>query len=388
MNDFVVTKTEYRGRSYLTAFLSEDGKINELQIEPEGQDSPVGNVYRGVVDSVSRNIGGAFIDVKMKTLCFLPLKRHSHVRASTPIIVQVTKDAAGSKEPVLTENIQLSGRYAVLRRYHEKTAFSRKLTDEQKQLLRKWTEDLDCPYGLLIRTNASRAEKAELLSEIASLTHEMDGILRRYPQAKCGECLWRPVPFYLDMYRGLYEVPDRCVSDIPSVASELSQLTGQCAGTDAEEESGIYRSPAGKALSLPALYGLTTELDRLTGRVVWLKSGGFLIIEKTEAFVTVDVNTGKYVRGRIPEETYRAVNLEAAAEIARQMRLRNLSGIILVDFIKLENEDHRQELVGVMRKLVKRDHVPVDVVDLTALGIMEIVRQKIRKPLAEVAGLC
>jgi ribonuclease G len=112
------------------------------------------------------------------------------------------------------------------------------------------------------------------------------------------------------------------------------------------------------------------------------------VIEQTEAFVSIDVNTGRCTKGRIPEETYRKVNLEAAAEIARQLALRNLSGIILVDFIKLENEDHRDELIHVMQKLVKKDQVRTEAVDLTPLGIMEIVRHKVRKPLAEILGVC
>ena len=404
MREYLVCKIQYRDRDFIAAALYEDRKLVFLRMEPDGEPSLVGNVYRGVVDSVSRNIGGAFVDIGERTLCFLPLKRHSHVQASSGILVQVVKDASGRKEPVLTDNIRISGKYAVLSMQASPAAYSTKLTPEEKRVLCKWMEDAgrpdgtgslpedaggrSLPYGVIVRTNASRARKPDFLDEIGSMAGQMDAIRSSYAKAKKGELLWKPEPFYVQALRDLYEAPDRCFTDIPSVAGELSHFTDQPAGTEYPEDGAIYRAEAGKAFSLPELYGLPHELDRLTQKIVWLKSGAFLVIEQTEAFVSIDVNTGRCTKGRIPEETYRKVNLEAAAEIARQLALRNLSGMILVDFIKLENEDHKDELIHVMQKLVRKDQVRTEAVDLTPLGIMEIVRHKVRKPLAEVLGVC
>ena len=404
MREYLVCKIQYRERDFIAAALYEDRKLVFLRMEPDGEPSLVGCVYRGVVDSVSRNIGGAFVDIGERTLCFLPLKRHSHVQASSGILVQVVKDASGRKEPVLTDNIRISGKYAVLSMHASPAAYSTKLTPEEKRVLCKWMEDAgrpdgtgslpedaggrSLPYGVIVRTNASRARKPDFLDEIGSMAGQMDAIRSSYAKAKKGELLWKPEPFYVQALRDLYEAPDRCFTDIPSVAGELSRFTDQPAGTEYPEDGAIYRAEAGKAFSLPELYGLPHELDRLTQKIVWLKSGAFLVIEQTEAFVSIDVNTGRCTKGRIPEETYRKVNLEAAAEIARQLALRNLSGMILVDFIKLENEDHRDELIHVMQKLVRKDQVRTEAVDLTPLGIMEIVRHKVRKPLAEVLGVC
>ena len=404
MREYLVCKIQYRERDFIAAALYEDRKLVFLRMEPDGEPSLVGCVYRGVVDSVSRNIGGAFVDIGERTLCFLPLKRHSHVQASSGILVQVVKDASGRKEPVLTDNIRISGKYAVLSMQASPAAYSTKLTPEEKRVLCKWMEDAgrpdgtgslpedaggrSLPYGVIVRTNASRARKPDFLDEIGSMAGQMDAIRSSYAKAKKGELLWKPEPFYVQALRDLYEAPDRCFTDIPSVAGELSRFTDQPAGTEDPEDGAIYRAEAGKAFSLPELYGLPHELDRLTQKIVWLKSGAFLVIEQTEAFVSIDVNTGRCTKGRIPEETYRKVNLEAAAEIARQLALRNLSGMILVDFIKLENEDHKDELIHVMQKLVRKDQVRTEAVDLTPLGIMEIVRHKVRKPLAEVLGVC
>ena len=395
MREYLVCKIQYRDRDFIAAALYEDRKLVFLRMEPDGEPSLVGNVYRGVVDSVSRNIGGAFVDIGDRSLCFLPLKRHSHVQASSGILVQVVKDASGRKEPVPTDNIHISGKYAVLSMQASPAAYSTKLTAEEKRVLRKWMEDAggpegtgSLPYGVIVRTNASRARKSDFQDEIGSMSGQLDAIRSSYAKAKKGELLWKPEPFYVQALRDLYETPDRCFTDIPSVAEELSHFTDQPAGTEDPEDGAIYRAEAGKAFSLPELYGLPHELDRLTQKIVWLKSGAFLVIEQTEAFVSIDVNTGRCTKGRIPEETYRKVNLEAAAEIARQLALRNLSGMILVDFIKLENEDHRDELIHVMQKLVRKDQVRTEAVDLTPLGIMEIVRHKVRKPLAEVLGVC
>ena len=404
MREYLVCKIQYRERDFIAAALYEDRKLVFLRMEPDGEPSLVGCVYRGVVDSVSRNIGGAFVDIGERTLCFLPLKRHSHVQASSGILVQVVKDASGRKEPVLTDNIRISGKYAVLSMQASPAAYSTKLTPEEKRVLCKWMEDAgrpdgtgslpedaggrSLPYGVIVRTNASRARKPDFLDEIGSMAGQMDAIRSSYAKAKKGELLWKPEPFYVQALRDLYEAPDRCFTDIPSVAGELSRFTDQPAGTEYPEDGAIYRAEAGKAFSLPELYGLPHELDRLTQKIVWLKSGAFLVIEQTEAFVSIDVNTGRCTKGRIPEETYRKVNLEAAAEIARQLALRNLSGMILVDFIKLENEDHKDELIHVMQNLVRKDQVRTEAVDLTPLGIMEIVRHKVRKPLAEVLGVC
>ena len=404
MREYLVCKIQYRERDFIAAALYEDRKLVFLRMEPDGEPSLVGCVYRGVVDSVSRNIGGAFVDIGERTLCFLPLKRHSHVQASSGILVQVVKDASGRKEPVLTDNIRISGKYAVLSMQASPAAYSTKLTPEEKRVLCRWMEDAgrpdgtgslpedaggrSLPYGVIVRTNASRARKSDFQDEIGSMSGQLDAIRSSYAKAKKGELLWKPEPFYVQALRDLYETPDRCFTDIPSVAEELSHFTDQPAGTEDPEDGAIYRAEAGKAFSLPELYGLPHELDRLTQKIVWLKSGAFLVIERTEAFVSIDVNTGRCTKGRIPEETYRKVNLEAAAEIARQLALRNLSGMILVDFIKLENEDHKDELIHVMQKLVRKDQVRTEAVDLTPLGIMEIVRHKVRKPLAEVLGVC
>ena len=396
MRDFIVTDTSCGEKTLTCAALYEDGKLNMLRAEEYGPRSRVGEVFRGCVDSVAANIGGAFIKDGRGGTFFLPLKksRHEHGKTrhetafgrivqSQPLLVQVRKDASGLKEAVVTEDIEIAGRYAVVSRKPGKTSFSAKLSAEQKDLLRKWVDDSPCPeFHLTVRTNAAYAEKGALLEEITALADTLKGILSDYEKAGTGTVLYRPYPFYIEALRDLYELPDRCFSDIPSCREMMEALFS---GTDGAKPE--VSEPLRGQLSLAELYHLPEDLLKLGQKRVWLKSGAFIVIEQTEAFVSIDVNTGRSAKGRIPEETYRRVNLEAAAEIALQMNLRNLSGMILVDFISLENPDHREELVNVMKKLVRKDRIHTEVIDLTPLGIMEIVRQKVRKPLAEVLSL-
>jgi len=368
-SDYIVTELTRNGEKFLAAALYEDGSLAMLRMEKEQSDSITGCIYRGVVDSVSKNISSAFIDIGRKDLCFLTMGKQK-VLPSSKVTVQITKDAAGLKQPCCSLKLSVPGRFAVVSDTKEGISYSSKLTAEQKDLIGKWIDPAAASgFHFLIRTNAAYADKASLNAEIAGLSARLQSIREKAETAKSRTLLYAPKPFYVQMLRDFYKEPDRVRSDIPKIAEELS--------------CPLYED---RSLSLADLKGLPHDLDRLTQKKVWLKCGGFLVIEQTEAFASIDVNTGKCLKGRIAEETYRKVNLEAAAEAARQISLRNLSGMILIDFINMENPDHSEELFSVMKKLLRKDHVHAEAVDLTKLGILEILRQKIEKPLSETLG--
>ena len=374
MNDYIVTQIEYGPDRFLAAALYEDRKLRNLRLEKCGETSEIGKIYLGHVDSYAKNIGGAFVKFDGSRLAFLPHYKRGQGDPGR-ILLQITKDAAGNKTCVATRRLSIAGRYAVMEGGSGGFSFSKKLSKGDKELLAKWTEGLSYE-GMrpLLRTNAPKALKAELLSELETLARQMQKIVLDAEKAKPGTLLYEPEPFYVTMLRDLYMAPDRLWSDIPLAAEKLE-------GFPHENEEICY---TGRSLSLAVLYELGRDIDRLLAKKVWLKSGAYLVIEKTEAFVSIDVNSGRFEKGKIAEETYRKINLEAAEEIVTQVILRNLSGMILVDFIKLSNPDHREELVNVMRKHAKRDRLSMDVVDLTPLGIMEIVREKREKPLPEI----
>jgi ribonuclease G len=238
-------------------------------------------------------------------------------------------------------------------------------------------------YSVLLRTNSAGTEKAEVLREVEELKARWQKLAHDIAHAKAGSLLYRPDPFYIEMLRDLTVKPDRLYSDIPRIAEELESCRPFLQDSDNSNE--IYYG--NRTLPLRTVYNLTGEVRKLTAKNVWLRSGAYLVIEKTEAFTSVDVNTGKCERGRHASETYRRINHEAAEEVIRQIILRNLSGMILVDFINMENPDHKEELVNVARKLARRDPLRMEVVDLTPLGIMEIIRQKTERPLSEILGI-
>ena len=437
MREYVITDFVYSGTPVRAAALFEDGRMEELRAERRDETSLVGRVYRGVVDSVNRNIGGAFIDIgsggrgagenaqHRDGLVYMSVPRvlkrpegskekkdrphdMADIRPTLPVLVQITKDAVGPKQPVATENITLAGRYLVLTRFGGRMSFSQKLTDEQKDIIRTWIPKSERQgFHVLVRTNAGHADKGTVLAELARLRERMHLILEGGEDARTGTCLYEPEPLYESMYRDFRETPDRIITDIPLAADILAQnqKEARASGEQVQEaledvSAGLIGHSGGReslrpeivaarlvnGLPLAEAFHLQENFDKLLQRVVWLKSGAFLVIEQTEAFVVIDVNTGRSSKGRIPEETYRRVNIEAVPEICRQIRLRNLSGEILVDFIKMKSEDHREELLHVMRKAVRRDYVRTEAVDLTALGILEMTRQKTSRPLADVLG--
>ena len=173
-----------------------------------------------------------------------------------------------------------------------------------------------------------------------------------------------------DFYR---QDTSEIVTDDPEIYDELKNAAS------AELPIRLYND----SYPLSALYNLETALDRALGKIVWLKSGGYLVIEPTEAMTVIDVNTGKNTDKKTPEDVYLKTNLEAASEIAFQLRLRNLSGIIIVDFIDMKEEEHNKELLQMFRQYLNQDPVKTTLVDMTALGLVEVTRKKIKQPLYE-----
>ncbi len=382
MNDYIVTEIEFDDKKYLAAALFEDMRLSMLKLAARDDTSMIGRIYLGHIDSYADNIGGAFVAFG-KDKCFLSkYKKGSCDPGRIP--VQIIRDASGKKTAAATMKLKLPGRFAVLSAGDGSLSFSRRLSSEQKDLLRKWMRDVDrSGYSVLLRTNSREAEKADIIREVEQLKARWQKLIHDVAYAKAGSLLYQPDPFYIEMLRDLNIKPDRLFSDIPRIAEELWSCRSYC--QDPNLSYDIYYG--NRMLPLKTVYNLTQEVRRLTAKNVWLKSGAYLVIEKTEAFTSIDVNTGKCERGRHASETYRRINHEAAEEVIRQIILRNLSGMILVDFINMENPDHKEELVNVAKKLARRDPLRMEIIDLTPLGIMEIIRQKTERPLIEVLGI-
>ena len=372
MDTKIVIKETERGR--ITCVL-EDDVWKEILVEPL-QESILHNIYTGKVTSVSLNMDAAFVSIGDE-ICYLPFRECAgkKPKSGDEIIVQVIKDKMKTKNAMVSCNLTISGAYFVLTTEKQKIGVSAKITDdrERKRLTDAVSRFLtpQMTFGVIVRTNAAGISEEILVRELDELCSCLTELCRNGRTRTC--------------YSILYQSPCACLEKIRDI--ESSKLS--CIITDSpkiyERLSSSYpvRFYQDSILSLDKLYRFETNISEAVAKKVWLKSGGYLVIEPTEALTVIDVNTGKYTGRKQSEETYRMINMEAAKEIARQLCLRNISGIIIVDFINMSSDENKKELTEYLSSLVRSDKVRTSVVGMTPLGLMEITRMKVRKPLKQ-----
>ena len=378
------------------AALSEEERIVEIRLESDQEKSILGNIYTGQVENIASNIQAAFVQIEPGKRCYYSLaeaqravfsagrKGNGPLRPGDELLVQVSRDAMKGKLPALTSNLNFTGRYLVLTTGDKKFGLSSKLALEDRHRLSGWlkeeAERPDKEFGIIVRTNAADASKEEILKELEWLKGRYHKAVVQGRNRTCFSLVLETEPFYVAAVRDAYGRDlDEIVTDVPEIREMILGYLEEIS-PELKEKLRFYQD---KLLPLYKLYRMETALDAIQKEKVWLNSGGFLVIQQTEAFVSIDVNSGKYTGKKKMEETFRKINLEAVAEIGRQLRLRNLSGIILIDFINMENPDHRDELFHVLQKLLRNDPVKSRAIDITPLHILEMTRKKVRRPVIE-----
>lgn len=396
LNKLIVTQMEICGRPCMLCAVSEDQKIMELRLAPVGRKSILNNIYVGQVEKIASNIQAAFVRFGDGETGYFPMEEAEKViytsgrmgnapmRPGDEILVQVSRDAMKGKLPALTSNLNFTGKYLVLTTGNRKFGLSNKLTKEERSLLSKWLEDEiskpDKEYGIVVRTNAAESTKEEVFAELSYLQKTYQKVAVDGRNRTCFSLLYEAEPFYMTAIRDAYSRDlEEIVTDIPDAYTRIMEYLNDVSS----DETGKLHLYQDKLLPLHKLYSLESAIDEIRREKIWLNSGGFLVIQQTEAFVSIDVNSGKYIGKKKAEESYRKINLEAAKEIARQLRLRNLSGIILIDFINMDNPDHQDELFHVLQKYLRKDPVKGKAVDITPLHILEMTRKKVRRPVME-----
>lgn len=396
LSKIIITEMKIKEVPCLVCALKEEKKVMEIRLSPIGQKSVLGNIYIGQVEKLAGNIRAAFVRLGNGETGYFPLeeaeqvifasgrKGNAPLRAGDEILVQVSRDAMKGKLPALTANLNFTGKYLVLTTGNKKFGLSSKLSKEDRSRLNKWLEEEaakpDKEYGIVVRTNAGEASKEEILRELEYLQKIYKKAAVTGRNRTCFSLLYEAEPFYLDAIRDAYSRNiEEIVTDLPEVYDKASAYLKDFSPSQAEQLS-LYTDAL---LPLYKLHSLESALEEIQREKIWLNSGGFLVIQQTEAFVSIDVNSGKFTGKKKAEETYRKINLEAAEEIARQLRLRNLSGIILIDFINMKNPDHRDELFHVLQKHLRKDSVKGKAVDITPLNILEMTRKKVRRPVIE-----
>lgn len=371
--------------------LFEDGKAMEIRCYEA--DSILGNVYRARVSNLSPNINAAFVDIKKGESCYLSMDDYhgEKLKVGDLVTVQVVRDKIKTKRYAVTTDISLQGDYAVTTLFAP-VGVSSKITDSaRKKELKTLMQNLliaeqDAQFylaegnvaeierikkltlGGIIRTQAEHAEDAAITREIEGQARLLYSIMKKSEYATQYTCLYHTEVEYIKDIRRMHALQDvEIVTDIPEVTEAISEIP-------------LYTDE----YTLTLRYSLASLLEKTLSKRAYLKSGAYLVIEPTEAMTVIDVNSGKSIKGKNAEEQFLKINIEAAKEIARQLRLRNISGIVMIDFINMKEESHNHELMKNLAEYVLTDPVRTTVVDMTKLGLVELTRQKGKRALHEV----
>lgn len=390
--NFLVTRLSVHGKERVVSAYYENGHAAELSCLSSGAGSLLGNIYVGKVKNILSNINAAFIEIADGVLCYYSLAdgeaplyaspgRHARLAAGDELLVQVSREAVKTKAPTVSCNLNFAGKYLVLTTGKRKLGISSRLDQAERQRLRQLAEPfLQEDFGIIVRTNAAGAGEEELKEELSRLTALARQTIETGRNQVCFSLIYREPPVYAARIRSLPQNRlSRIITDDRIIYEELSSYLSEYQPEDLSKLQ-LYEQ---EAPSLNSLYGIAGALEEALRERVWLKSGGYLVIQPTEALTVIDVNTGKYQGRKKQQDTFLKINKEAAAEIARQLRLRNLSGIIIADFIDMEAQEDQKELMDYLASELKHDPVKTTLVDMTALGLVEITRKKTQKSLFE-----
>lgn len=418
MGKIIITKQEVRQKEKMSdgqtdyrllLTLFDEKRPYLMQMSPLlNEDSILGNIYLARVKDVARNLNGAFLSITKEKTAYLSLSRCREIllanrqspvapgdgvqsgstvfaegqslRQGDEVVVQIVGEALKTKPPTASEKLSLAGQYCICSYFGHGIHYSKKLNEAKKKEidseLRSRNLEGRKRYQFTVRTNAGSLDDREpLFKEMEEFIHIFDTLSGVYRHRTCYSLLYKKEAEVLSQIKDIpLDAYDEIVTDEEDIFEFL---------TDSFKEKPVrlYRD---ELLSLAKLYSLETHLKEALGKKVWLPCGGYLVIEPTEAMTVIDVNSGKSVdKNRKNGDYYLKINLEAAREIARQLRLRNYSGMIMVDFINMDDEKENAFLLEKLGEYLREDKVAARLVDMTALGIVEITRKKVSRPLSD-----
>ncbi|WP_097460478.1 ribonuclease G [Mangrovitalea sediminis] len=387
--------------------LVENGMLQEAYIERTGRKGIVGNIYKGRVARVLPGMEAAFVDVGLERAAFIHASDvvnlatsqeevsdgprpvpdiRSLLREGQSLVVQVTKDPIGTKGARLTTQLSIPSRYLVFMPNVQHIGISQRIEDEEersrlKSLVEESAQELSFEGGgYIIRTAAEGAGRDELLGDMKYLHRLSQSIMERIKSANAPSVIYQDLPLFIRTIRDLVrpqtekvridsrESYQRVMDFVHEFVNEISEKVEYYPG-----ERPIFD-----------LYSVEDEIQKALSRKVQLKSGGYVIIDQTEAMTTIDVNTGAFVGHRNLEETIFKTNLEAARSISRQLRLRNLGGIIIIDFIDMEDPEHQRQVLRMLEKMLERDHARTKITGVSELGLVEMTRKRTTESLGQV----
>ncbi len=374
--------TEYREKQ--VAMYIADQRIYGAMVLPKEEDDRNGNIYVGRVSGVVKSSKTCFVEYKKGCVGFLPLKGKEHLKEGDILPVMLEKEPIKTKPATLTANISLEGEYFVFSKEQPGLFFSKKLSSEVKERIREVFLGQGCDfslYGVVVRTNAAILTEDYFLEVFHKQRTDFEDILRKASFSTAFQCIYRNTdPWKMLQTAFKKDEALNVVSDSPEMINCLKTSLNKPQGV---ENISLYED---QSFSLIHLYRVDTLMTEALQKSVWLKNGGNIVIEQLETLTAIDVNAAKGFSMKEKndgESVQLRWNKEAAREIALQMRLRNLTGMILVDFINMDSKTEEKILLDYMKNLCKEDIQEVSVLDITALGLMEITRKKGTKSLRE-----
>jgi ribonuclease G len=387
--------------------LVENGMLQEAYIERTSRKGIVGNIYKGKVVRVLPGMEAAFVDIGLERAAFIhasdvvPSQSNGDEPADTPktvpdirsllregqsLVVQVTKDPIGTKGARLTTQLSTPSRYLVFMPGVSHVGISQRIEDDTERARLKTlveeaaAEDQDVQGGYIIRTAAEAASPEDLIGDMAYLHRLSQSIHERIARVQAPAVVYQDLPLFIRTIRDLIrpqtekvridsrESHQRVMEFVEEFVTEFADKVEYYPG-----ERPIFD-----------LYSVEDEIQKALSRKVQLKSGGYVIIDQTEAMTTIDINTGAFVGHRNLEETIFKTNLEAARAISRQLRLRNLGGIIIIDFIDMEDPEHQRQVHRMLEKMLERDHAKTKITGVSELGLVEMTRKRTTESLGQV----
>jgi len=358
--------------SQKTAVL-EDDKLSEIFIEDNKKDKTVSNIYRGIVKKVLPGIEACFVDVGFDKLAYLQLKKDNTIKSGQEILVQINKEEIGTKGAKLNLEISLAGRYLVYIPSNDRTTISNKITEEKERFrLKKIAKSINKEnLGLIIRTEAIGCTKEELEADIEELKIQYENILKEYKLGMGSKLLYKSLDFATKYIKdNVNEDVEKIITNNSEKYEELKKILKSI------RKEYVEKLVLEENKDVFDLYSVNNQIEKCLNKKVWLKSGGYLIIEKTEALTVVDVNTGKFTGNLKLDETVYKTNIEAAVEIAKQLKLRDIGGIIIIDFIDMHKAKHKEVLLKILEEELQKDKRKSEVLGMTRLGLVEVARRR------------
>ncbi len=395
MNQIVINVDEFQTR----AALLENDRLTEFFIERSDEIKVSGNIYKGRVANVLPGMESAFVDIGLEKNAFLYVKDlrefeemyldgiensdrpiEDILNVGDEVVVQILKDPRGTKGARVTTHYTIPGKYLVLMPNNDYVAISQKIkNDQERKRLETILKDIKPDnMGFIIRTAAEGKDELHFEREVEYLIKKWHDVERKISRAKIGDIIYRDNELVNTVVRDIFSTQiDELIIDDEKKYWEIIDYINAFSENSMKTKIKLYS----ESNQIFDTYGINTEIDKALKEIVWLDCGGYLVIQRTEALVSIDVNTGKNIGRMNLEETVFETNIEAAMEIPRQLRLRNISGIIIIDFIDMKLIEDKKKVIEELEKNLKKDRIKNNIIHFTDLGLVEMTRKRVGKAL-------